>query len=106
MTPLPFVWPYALVFWAVEVWAFLPEWKIVKGGREGGKRADSKDSGSMNVMLAGTGLATFLAYPLAFVEGGPFRACISGSCRGVLMVLLGACCDAIAGARSEYFTAM
>jgi protein-S-isoprenylcysteine O-methyltransferase Ste14 len=91
MTPLPFVWPYALVFWAVEVWAFLPEWKIVKGGRQGGKSADSKDSGSMNVMLAGTGVATFIAYPLAFVGAWSFPKSwhLALFVAGVLMVFLG-----------------
>ena len=44
MRPLPFVWPYALVFWAVYIWAFLPEWKIVQGGIEGAKGADSRNS--------------------------------------------------------------
>lgn len=74
MRPLPFVWPYALAFWAVNVWAFFPEWKIVQGGIEGGKRADSKDKGSMGVLIGGMGLATFLAYPLAFLRTGSFPA--------------------------------
>lgn len=91
MTPLPFVWPYALVFWAVQVWAFLPEMKIVKAGREAGKRADSKDSGSMNVLLAGTGAATLFAYPLAFVRAGSFPESWHPTLfiAGVLMVILG-----------------
>jgi protein-S-isoprenylcysteine O-methyltransferase Ste14 len=91
MKPLPFVWPYALVFWAVQVWAFLPEMKIVKAGREGGKRADSKDSGSMNVLLAGTGAATFVAYPLAFVRAGSFPGSwhLTLFIAGLLVVILG-----------------
>src|SRR5215210_2787361 len=91
MTPLPFVWPYALVFWAVQVWAFLPEMKIVKAGRKGGKRADSKDSGSMNVLLAGTGAATVVAYPIAFVEAGSFPGSwhLMLFIAGVLVVILG-----------------
>jgi protein-S-isoprenylcysteine O-methyltransferase Ste14 len=70
--PLPFVWPYALVFWAVYVWAFLPEWKIVKGGIEGAKGPESKDSGSMRVLLGGMWIALFLAFPLAFVRAWSF----------------------------------
>ena len=91
MTPLPFVWPYALVFWAVQVWAFLPEMKIFNAGREGGKRADSKDSGSMNVLLAGTGAATFIAYALAFVVAGSFPESwhLTLFVAGVLIVILG-----------------
>jgi len=57
--PLPFVWPYALVFWAVYIWAFLPEWKIVQGGIEGAKGPDSKDSGSMRVLLGECGSRSF-----------------------------------------------
>lgn len=91
MTPLPFVWPYALVFWAVNLWAFLPEMRIVRSGLKGGKGADSKDSGSMKVLLAGTGVASVIAYPLAFVEALSFP----GSWHfplfiaGVLMMFLG-----------------
>jgi protein-S-isoprenylcysteine O-methyltransferase len=70
--PLPFVWPYAVVFWAVYVWAFLPEWKIVKGGIEGAKGPDSKDSGSMRVLLGGMWIALLLAFPLAFVRAWSF----------------------------------
>jgi protein-S-isoprenylcysteine O-methyltransferase len=72
MRPLPFVWPYALVFWAVYVWAFLPEWKVVQGGRKGIKSADSKDSGSLKVILGGMWVALLLAYPLAFVKAWVF----------------------------------
>ncbi len=91
MRPLPFVWPYALVFWAAIIWAFLPEQKVVKSGREGAKHADSKDSGSINAILFGTSTASFFAYPLAFVKAGTFP----GSWQvplfiiGVLMILLG-----------------
>ena len=31
MRPLPYVWPYALLFWAVFVWAYLPEFAICDG---------------------------------------------------------------------------
>ena len=72
MRPLPFVWPYALVFWAVYVWAFLPEWKVVQGGRQGAKDANSKDSGSLKVIVGGMWAALFLAYPLAFVGAWSF----------------------------------
>ena len=46
--------------------------RIVRGGLAGGKSADSKDSGSMKVLLAGTGVASFIAYPVAFVEAFSF----------------------------------
>lgn len=91
MRPLPFVWPYALVFWAVYVWAFLPEWRIVQGGREGAKHADSKDSGSINVLLGGMWVALLIAYPLAFVKVWSFPKSwqVPFFVAGVLMIFLG-----------------
>ncbi|HMG13356.1 MAG TPA: isoprenylcysteine carboxylmethyltransferase family protein [Gemmatimonadaceae bacterium] len=72
MRPLPFEWPYGLIFWAVTIWAFLPERNIVRTGIEGGKESDSKDSGSLQVLLGGMGIAFFLAYALAFVRAWQF----------------------------------
>jgi protein-S-isoprenylcysteine O-methyltransferase Ste14 len=72
MRPLPFVWPYALVFWAAYVWSFLPEWKIVRGGVEGAKSADSKDGGSIKVLLGGMWIALMLGFGLSFVRTGSF----------------------------------
>ncbi len=91
MRPLPFVWPYALIFWPVYVWAFLPEWKIVKGGREGAKDSGSKDSGSMKILLAGTGVALFVAYPIAFVEAWSFPVSwhLPLFVAGLLLIVLG-----------------
>lgn len=91
MRPLPFVWPYGLIFWAVALWAFLPEQKIVQSGIEGGKGADSKDSGSMRVLLGGMGIAFFLAYPLAFIRAWwfPPGARVLLYAVGVAMIFLG-----------------
>lgn len=85
------MWPYALVFWAVDIWAFLPEMKIVRRGFESGKRADSKDSGSMKVLLAGMGLATLIAYPIAFVKAWSFPESwqLPLFVVGVLLIFLG-----------------
>lgn len=91
MRPLPFVWPYGLIFWAVALWAFLPEQKIVQSGIEGGKGADSKDNGSMRVLLGGMGIAFFLAYPLAFIRAWwfPPGARVLLYAVGVAMIFLG-----------------
>jgi protein-S-isoprenylcysteine O-methyltransferase Ste14 len=91
MRPLPFVWPYALVFWGVYVWSFLPEWKIVKGGIEGAKSADSRDSGSIRVLLGGMWVALFLAFPLSFVKAWSFprSAQVPLFVAGVTMIFLG-----------------
>jgi len=50
----------------------LPEWKVVQSGREGAKDANSKDSGSIKVIMGGTSAALALAYPLAFVKAWSF----------------------------------
>lgn len=91
MKPLPFSWPYALVFWAIYIWAFLPEWKVVRGGMEGAKRADSKDSGSIRVILVGSWIALVLAFPLAFVRAWMFtpRLQLPLFAIGISMILLG-----------------
>ena len=72
MRPLPFVWPHALVFWAVYIWAFLPEWKVVQGGIEGVKGSDSRDGGSLRVLLGGMWIALLIAFGLAFVRAWLF----------------------------------
>jgi protein-S-isoprenylcysteine O-methyltransferase Ste14 len=89
--PLPFVWPYALVFWAVYVWSFIPEWKVLRGGFEGVKSADSKDDGSLRVLLGGMWIALLLSFPLAFVRAWmfPMRARLPIFAAGVTLILLG-----------------
>jgi protein-S-isoprenylcysteine O-methyltransferase Ste14 len=91
MRPLPFVWPYALVFWAVYVWSFLPEWKVVEGGRQGVKDANSKDGGSLKVIMAGMGAALFIAFLIASVKAWAFppRWQLPLFVVGLLLILLG-----------------
>jgi protein-S-isoprenylcysteine O-methyltransferase Ste14 len=72
MRPLPFVWPYSLIFWAVYIWAFLPEWKVVQGGIEGVKGSESRDGGSLRVLLGGMWIALLIAFAVAFVRAWSF----------------------------------
>ena len=74
MRPLLFVWPHALVFWAVFFWAFLPEWKIVSAARKAAKNEGSKDAGSIKVIMAAMQLALITAFPLAWVGIGMLPA--------------------------------
>ena len=85
------MWPYALVFWGIYVWAFLPEWKLVHAGVEGAKSVDSRDSGSLRVLLGGMWIALFLAFPLSFVRAWSFppRAQLPLFAVGVSLILLG-----------------
>jgi len=61
--PLPFVWPYALVFWAVEFWAFYPEFRIIRNAK---KTGSDKDAKSMQVILVGLNIAFFAAFVIAW----------------------------------------
>ena len=67
MRPLPFVWPYWLLFWTVFLWAFSPEYRIVRNARKPAARSDSPDAGSVRLIILGMGLATAIAFPLAWV---------------------------------------
>ena len=67
MTPLPFVWPWWLVFWGVVAWAFTPEFGIVRKAQKAAALPNSKDKGSIQVIMFGGGLASLVAFPLAWV---------------------------------------
>jgi protein-S-isoprenylcysteine O-methyltransferase Ste14 len=49
IVPLVFTWPYALVFWAVLVWAFSPEFRVVS--RRAGAPASAQDAGSKRLIM-------------------------------------------------------
>lgn len=72
MNPPPFLWPYALIFWAVYVWALFPELRIIQRARTEPNNAASKDAGSVKVMTTAMSLALVLAFPLAFVDRWSF----------------------------------
>src|SRR5262245_19387265 len=64
MKPLPFAWPYALPFWLIYLWAFWPEFGIVRRAQ---KTAGATDAKSIQVIVLGMWFSLLLAYPLAFV---------------------------------------
>jgi len=67
MRPLPFVWPYWPLFWAVCIWAFSPEFRIVRKAQKSATHSDSPDAGSVLVIVLGGGIASVIAFPLAWV---------------------------------------
>jgi protein-S-isoprenylcysteine O-methyltransferase Ste14 len=69
MTPLPFTWPYALLFWALFVWALLPESAMVRRAR---KEQGASDSKSLQVILIGQSIASFASFWLAFAPAFQF----------------------------------
>lgn len=71
MTPLPLVWPYALLFWSAYVWSFWPEMRIVRRARRAAGVTDAK---SLQVILFGLQLAIFAAFYLAWRRVLPIGA--------------------------------
>ena len=67
MRPLPFVWPYWPLFWTVCIWAFSPEFRIVRKAQKSVARSDSPDAGSVGVIVVGGAIAMAIAFPLAWV---------------------------------------
>jgi protein-S-isoprenylcysteine O-methyltransferase Ste14 len=88
MRPLPFVWPYALVFWIVLLWAFAPEFGIVRRAQ---RQQTGSDSRSLQVIMLGQGLAFLLAYPLAWLAALQFPPAfqIASFVVGVAMLIVG-----------------
>ena len=91
MRPLPFVWPYALLFWAVYFWAFAPEFRIVQRAVEGVRESGSPDSGSLRFLLGAQWLALMIAIPLAALRvwAFPARLILPLFILGVALIVLG-----------------
>jgi len=91
MRPLPFVWPFTLLFWVVFLWAFLPEFRIVRRARKSVQHGSSPDAGSFRVIMVGMWLAYAAAFPLAWIRPlqvpGGAHAVVFGM--GVLMLVSG-----------------
>lgn len=93
MKPPPWEWPQGLVFWAVYVWAFFPEFGIIRKGQRADRAAatGSQDSRSMQVIIVGMWLGLLVAFPIAFQR----RFAITGVARaagywgGTALVFLG-----------------
>lgn len=64
--PLPFSWPWALLFWAVYLWVYTAEYQVL-GKTPIRKPAPAEDRGSLRVVLLGFSLATFAAFLAPFV---------------------------------------
>ena len=88
MTPLAYVWPYALLFWGVFFWAFTPEMRLVKRAQREQTATDSK---SLQVIILGQSLAFFASFPLAWVPGLQFAPAhrVAAFYAGVALMLAG-----------------
>jgi protein-S-isoprenylcysteine O-methyltransferase Ste14 len=89
MTPLPFVWPQAVMFWAVFIWAYGREAGIVRRAQKSQGASDSK---SLQVIMFGQGIASFASFWLAFVPAvqlpPPYR--VASFYVGIALIIAGA----------------
>ena len=67
MTPTAFTWPYWPVFAAVMIWAYLPEFKIVRAAQKAVKSAGSADAGSFQVIVYAGGVAAVIAVAMGWM---------------------------------------
>jgi protein-S-isoprenylcysteine O-methyltransferase Ste14 len=65
--PLPFLWPYWIPFWIVYVWAFSPEFAIIRRAQTNINSGESKDRGSMGFIMVSMQIGMLIAFGLAFV---------------------------------------
>lgn len=89
--PLAFVFPWAVLFWAAFVWAFWPEFRIVREAQKSVKQGGSKDAGSCRAIVMGMNVAFLAAFPLAWVRtlhlsAGPERIAFAA---GTLLLIGG-----------------
>jgi len=91
MRPLPFIAPYAWIFWVVYVWAFWPEMFLVRRAQLNVAKGGSKDSGSLRVILFGMWIALLLAFPLSLWRAAqmPARVALVVFCCGVALLIAG-----------------
>jgi protein-S-isoprenylcysteine O-methyltransferase Ste14 len=60
-----YTWPYALLFWLVFLWAFVPEWRIAFKRRQASTPTTSQDANSKNLIIFGQSAAMFAAFFVA-----------------------------------------
>lgn len=61
MTPTAFTWPYWPLFAATIIWAYVPEFKIVRAARTAVRGAGSRDAGSFQMIVYAGGAASAIA---------------------------------------------
>jgi protein-S-isoprenylcysteine O-methyltransferase Ste14 len=66
--PLAVTWPYALVFWLVEIWVYAPEYRILRQARRAqkGVMGETRDV-TFRPLVLGQQVVVFLAVLAAFI---------------------------------------
>ena len=88
-TPLPFTWPYNLVYWTIHVWVFAPEILIVR--RATRSAIPAEDRGSLRVVIGLGSVAMLAAFVLPFLVPGARLPGdrIAWFCVGVITLIAG-----------------
>jgi len=66
MKPLAYTSPYCWLFWAVFLWAYIPEFRLIARSRP--QKGEKSDQGSMQVIMLAGWIGSFAAF---FVAGVP-----------------------------------
>lgn len=88
MRPLPFAWPYWVVFWLVYAWALFPEARLAGSARKRAFQAGSSDAGSMRGIMIGQTVGLCLAFTLAFLEAARLPANLQPFCFGLGLTMI------------------
>jgi protein-S-isoprenylcysteine O-methyltransferase Ste14 len=67
MKPLPILWPWGLIYWAVAFWAMWPELALIRRSVKPSQATDSPDAGSLRVIMIGGMLGMWIAIGMIFV---------------------------------------
>jgi protein-S-isoprenylcysteine O-methyltransferase Ste14 len=63
MKPLAYTSPYCWIFWAIFLWAYLPEFRLIARSRPA--EGEKSDRGSMAVIMAAGWIGSFTAFAVA-----------------------------------------
>ncbi len=66
MKPLAYTWPYTLLFWAVFLWAYIPEFGLVARSRP--QKGEKSDRGSMQIIMLAGWLGSLAAFMVAGIS--------------------------------------
>jgi protein-S-isoprenylcysteine O-methyltransferase Ste14 len=76
MQPLPYIYPYALIFWPVYGLIFFQEWKVLSGRKPRAGEIENQDRGSFSLIYRGIQFAAVIAFicagtlPFALIRNG------------------------------------
>lgn len=90
MRPLPYTYPFAIVFWIVFLWAYVREASVIGRAEKATARGDAPDDkGSLRAVTVTQGLGFGAAFYLAWMPWGRFPDPRVAFWIGLLMLIAG-----------------